>query len=288
MPSKRIRLEGCPCPRDPQATGRGWISAQTGWPQVPERALGSHTEPQELTFFSRLLGPLPVPTTARRRGGSDGTPARSRRRSTPIGITFPGDGDGRPATTSHRPLILREERPAQRRQSPQRLALRRVQPLRQHRRTTPDAAPAIPVQSSSALGRQRSATGAGGGAPAGDPAPDACGSLPAPVRMEPRQRRPRVELTPTKRPRTHLDHDQPRTQSSPGDAPAWNRSSQLGRESPSKIFNAPQVRPRFVLPCSGCCCVALIAVVDRERQFRVGVQIPVPGADLLGKGSPQN
>lgn len=55
MPSKRIRLEGCPCPRDPQATGRGWISAQTGWPQVPERALGSHTEPQELTFFSRLL-----------------------------------------------------------------------------------------------------------------------------------------------------------------------------------------------------------------------------------------
>ena len=162
MPSKRIRLEGCPCPRDPQATGRGWISAQTGWPQVPERALGSHTEPQELTFFSRLLGPLPVPTTARRRGGSDGTPARSRRRSTPIGITFPGDGDGRPATTSHRPLILREERPAQRRQSPQRLALRRVQPLRQHRRTTPDAAPAIPVQSSSALGRQRSATGAGG------------------------------------------------------------------------------------------------------------------------------
>ena len=91
--------------------------------------------------------------TARRRGGSDGTPARSRRRSTPIGITFTGDGDGRPATTSHRPLILREERPAQRRQPPQRLALRRVQPLRQHQRTTPDAAPVIPVQSSSALGR---------------------------------------------------------------------------------------------------------------------------------------
>ena len=27
-----------------------------GWPQAPERALGSYTEPQELAFFSRLLG----------------------------------------------------------------------------------------------------------------------------------------------------------------------------------------------------------------------------------------
>ena len=108
MPSKRIRLEGCPCPRDPQATGRGWISAQTGWPQVPERALGSHTEPQELTFFSRLLGHQtcglalehllqvtyrPVMTARRRNGAGEWTPRRiesSRSRGAVISDRLPG------------------------------------------------------------------------------------------------------------------------------------------------------------------------------------------------------
>ena len=118
---------------------RSFVALFPGLPAGPLAAWPTGLRGGRLAVQPQPLGPLPVPTTARRRGGSDGTPARSRRRSTPIGITFPGDGDGdgRPATTSHRPLILREERPAQRRQPPQRLALRRVQPLRQHQRTTP-------------------------------------------------------------------------------------------------------------------------------------------------------
>ena len=135
---------------------RSFVALFPGLPAGPLAAWPTGLRGGRLAVQPQPLGPLPVRQRQggeRRRGGSDGTPARSRRRSTPIGITFPGDGDGRPATTSHRPLILREERPAQQRQPLQRLALRRVQPLRKHQRTTPDAAPALPAQSSSALGR---------------------------------------------------------------------------------------------------------------------------------------
>ena len=113
-----------------------------------------------------------------------------------------------PPSRTQRPVIQHAVRAAQRRHRRQWLIVGMVQPLRQHHRNHPRRGAQHTSRAKLSTRRRSNRRHPRAGTP-GRPQPLRMTrrSLPAPIRMEPRQRRPRHELHPARGPRAHPDHD---------------------------------------------------------------------------------